>query len=82
MILRIQPDEGIALHFAAKRPGPTVTLGNAGLPVLFSGLVPGEVAVYVINVLVPRGVASASQTSLTIKQGDFSTTLQVRVVNP
>src|SRR5438477_6496074 len=28
MILRIQPDEGIALHFAAKRPGPTVTLGN------------------------------------------------------
>ena len=28
MILRIQPDEGIALHFAAKQPGPTVTLGN------------------------------------------------------
>ncbi len=28
MILRIQPDEGIALEFAAKRPGPTVTLGT------------------------------------------------------
>jgi glucose-6-phosphate 1-dehydrogenase len=28
MILRIQPDEGIALEFAAKRPGPTVSLGN------------------------------------------------------
>ena len=26
LILRIQPDEGIALEFAAKRPGPTVTL--------------------------------------------------------
>lgn len=26
MILRIQPDEGIALEFAAKRPGPTVRL--------------------------------------------------------
>jgi glucose-6-phosphate 1-dehydrogenase len=25
MILRIQPDEGIALEFAAKRPGPTVS---------------------------------------------------------
>ncbi|MCU1340087.1 MAG: hypothetical protein JWO19_5668 [Bryobacterales bacterium] len=61
---------------------PAVTVGNTGLPVLFSGLVPGEVAVYVINVLVPRSVASASQTSLTVKQGDFSTTLQVRVVNP
>jgi len=28
MILRIQPDEGIALEFAAKRPGPTVALDN------------------------------------------------------
>jgi glucose-6-phosphate 1-dehydrogenase len=31
MILRIQPDEGIALQFAAKRPGPTVTLGNVNM---------------------------------------------------
>jgi uncharacterized protein (TIGR03437 family) len=61
---------------------PTVTVGNSTLPLLFSGLVPGEVAVYVINVFVPHGIASASQTPLTIKQGDFSTTLQVRVVNP
>src|SRR5580700_4888537 len=28
LILRIQPDEGIALEFAAKRPGPTVKLSN------------------------------------------------------
>ena len=28
MILRIQPDEGIALEFAAKRPGPTVKLAS------------------------------------------------------
>ena len=31
MILRIQPDEGIALQFAAKRPGPTVTLGTVSM---------------------------------------------------
>jgi glucose-6-phosphate 1-dehydrogenase len=31
MILRIQPDEGIALQFAAKRPGPAVTLGNVSM---------------------------------------------------
>jgi len=61
---------------------PTVTLGNSGLPVLFSGLVPGEVGVYIINVSVPHGVPSAVQTPLTVKQGGFSTTLQVRVVNP
>jgi glucose-6-phosphate 1-dehydrogenase len=28
MVLRIQPDEGIALEFAAKRPGPSVTLSS------------------------------------------------------
>jgi len=61
---------------------PTVSLGNTGLPVMFSGLVPGEVGVYLINVFVPHEVAGAVQTPLTIKQGGFSTTLQVRVVNP
>ena len=67
---------------AATATSPVVTLGNSGLPVLFSGLVPGEVGVYIINVSVPHGVAGAAQTPLTIQMGDFSTTLQVRVVNP
>lgn len=31
MILRIQPDEGISLQFAAKRPGPDVTLENVSM---------------------------------------------------
>ena len=31
MILRIQPDEGIALEFAAKHPGPTVHLSNVSM---------------------------------------------------
>ena len=31
LILRIQPDEGIALEFAAKRPGPVVKLANASM---------------------------------------------------
>ncbi|MFO1162271.1 MAG: glucose-6-phosphate dehydrogenase [Reyranellaceae bacterium] len=31
MILRIQPDEGIALEFAAKRPGLTMTLDNVSM---------------------------------------------------
>ena len=31
LILRIQPDEGIALEFAAKRPGPTVRLSNVSM---------------------------------------------------
>jgi glucose-6-phosphate 1-dehydrogenase len=31
MILRIQPDEGIALHFAAKQPGPIVMLDSVSM---------------------------------------------------
>jgi glucose-6-phosphate 1-dehydrogenase len=31
MLLRIQPDEGIALEFAAKRPGPTVVLDTVSM---------------------------------------------------
>jgi|SRR5581483_3210774 glucose-6-phosphate 1-dehydrogenase len=31
MILRIQPDEGIALEFAAKQPGPIVRLGTVSM---------------------------------------------------
>lgn len=31
LILRIQPEEGIALEFAAKRPGPAVRLGNVSM---------------------------------------------------
>ncbi|MCI0429338.1 MAG: glucose-6-phosphate dehydrogenase [Rhodospirillales bacterium] len=31
MILRIQPDEGIALEFAAKHPGPSVRLGTVSM---------------------------------------------------
>lgn len=31
LIIRIQPNEGIALEFAAKKPGPTVRLGNVSM---------------------------------------------------
>ncbi len=31
LILRVQPDEGIELAFAAKRPGPTVTLSTVSM---------------------------------------------------
>jgi glucose-6-phosphate 1-dehydrogenase len=31
LIIRIQPDEGIALEFAAKRPGPSVTLSTVSM---------------------------------------------------
>ena len=36
MILRIQPDEGIALEFAAKRPGPSVKLDTVSMDFAYS----------------------------------------------
>jgi glucose-6-phosphate 1-dehydrogenase len=36
MILRVAPDEGIALEFAAKRPGPTVKLSTVSMDFAYS----------------------------------------------
>lgn len=37
MVLRIQPDEGIALEFAAKRPGPSVKLDTVSMDFAYEG---------------------------------------------
>ena len=60
---------------------PQVTLGGASLPVLFSGLAPGEVGVYQINVAIPRGVPQGLTIPLSIGQAGYSTTVNVRVIN-
>jgi uncharacterized protein (TIGR03437 family) len=61
---------------------PKVTLGGVALPVAFAGLVPGEVGVYQINVRVPfKDVPTGMEIPLTISQGTYTTTLNVRVVD-
>jgi glucose-6-phosphate 1-dehydrogenase len=37
MVLRIQPDEGIALEFAAKRPGPSMRLSSVRMDFAYRG---------------------------------------------
>lgn len=59
---------------------PIVTLGNVNLPVLYAGLSPGEVGVYQINVQVPGSVPQGLSVPLTISQGGFTGTLNLRVV--
>src|ERR1041384_6034395 len=60
----------------------TVTLGGMPLFVEFSGLTPGLVGVYQINVSIPfKGVPAGFDIPLTITQGGASTTVPVRVVN-
>ncbi|MCL4401571.1 MAG: hypothetical protein M1436_02755 [Acidobacteria bacterium] len=61
---------------------PAVTLGGLNLPILYSGLAPGQVGVYQIQAIVPfHGVPLGFDVPLTISQGSSSTTLTVRVVD-
>jgi uncharacterized protein (TIGR03437 family) len=60
---------------------PTVTLGGADLPVLYSGLAPGLVGVDQVNVSVPFNVPDGMSVPLVITQGTVSTSIPERVVD-
>jgi uncharacterized protein (TIGR03437 family) len=60
---------------------PTVQIGGMNAPVLFSGLVPGYVGLYVLNVSVPSSTPQGLSVPLTIAQGGVvSYSQNVRVV--
>jgi uncharacterized protein (TIGR03437 family) len=59
---------------------PSVQIGGANLPVLFSGLVPGYVGLYVINASVPSSTPQGLSVPLTITEGGVSYSQNVRVV--
>ena len=60
---------------------PTVTLGGSPLTITFAGLAPGQIGVYQINVVVPRGgVPEGMPVPLVIRQGGSETEIDVRVV--
>jgi uncharacterized protein (TIGR03437 family) len=50
----------------------TVTIGGKPAQVLFAGLTPGYTALYQINVVVPTGIAAASNVPLVISTGGAS----------
>ncbi|MCH7978969.1 MAG: hypothetical protein IH935_08340, partial [Acidobacteria bacterium] len=47
---------------------PTVTIGDAPAPVSFSGLAPGFVGLYQVNVQIPAGVAPGPEVPLVLFQ--------------
>jgi uncharacterized protein (TIGR03437 family) len=59
---------------------PSVDIGGSGCPVLFSGLVPGYVGLYVLNVSVPSSTPQGLSVPLTISESGFSYKQNVRVV--
>ena len=59
---------------------PSVAIGGSGCPVLFSGLVPGYVGLYVLNVSVPSSTPQGLSVPLTISENGFNYSQNVRVV--
>ncbi len=66
--------------FALTLITPTVQLGGQGLPMMYSGLAPGQVGVCQINATVPRTVPTGLGLPLTITQGSSAQTLSLRVI--
>ena len=71
------PSTPLALSIAT----PTVSIGGTTLSVIYAGLAPGEVGVDQINAIVPSNVPQGLSEPLTINQGGFTGTVNVRVVN-
>jgi uncharacterized protein (TIGR03437 family) len=59
---------------------PSVQIGGSNCPVLFSGLVPGYVGLYVINASVPDSTPQGLSVPLTITSGTLTYSQNVRVV--
>jgi uncharacterized protein (TIGR03437 family) len=59
---------------------PTVAIGGVPLSVSYAGLAPGEVGVYQINAAVPASVPQGLSLPLTITQGGFTHSENVRVI--
>ena len=55
---------------------------NIGLGPRRSGLDPGQIGVYRIDVTVPHNITNSNAAALVITDGAASTSLQVRVVQP
>ncbi len=58
---------------------PTVTIGGITAPLQFSGLAPGFVGLYQINVQVPTSAPTGSAVSLQIQLGGLTSTAQATI---
>jgi uncharacterized protein (TIGR03437 family) len=61
---------------ANTRATPTVSFGSTPAQVSFSGLTPGSIALYQVNVTVPSGASTGTQT-LTLSIGGQSVTMNI-----
>lgn len=66
--------------YAVANNVPVVRLGGTTLPVLYAGLVPGQVGVYQINVYVPENITLGTSVPLVITRPGGDVSMSVRVV--
>jgi uncharacterized protein (TIGR03437 family) len=80
--LDLQPPTGEAtpstLPLANTKATPTVNIGSSAGQVIFSGLTPGSIGLYQVNVTIPAGAPSGTQT-LTLSIAGQSTTVSIPV---
>ena len=70
-----QPNTGVPAVDASTstKQTPTVTIGGQSATVQFSGLVPGTVGLYQINVVVPTGATTGSAVPISLSIGGATT---------
>jgi uncharacterized protein (TIGR03437 family) len=64
---------------ASTKAIPTVTIGGQSAQVLFSGMTPGYVGLYQVNVIVPNGISTGVQQAIIAIGGVTSKTSNVQV---
>ncbi|MBI5085747.1 MAG: hypothetical protein HZB13_14250 [Acidobacteria bacterium] len=60
---------------------PKVDINGYQLPVEFAGLVPGQIGVYQIKVMVPFKTPKGMEQNLQVRQGGYSSSVTVRVID-
>lgn len=60
---------------------PTVSIGGATAPVVFSGLAPGEVGLYQVDAQVPSGIAAGAAVPVTISVGGATSNTATLVIH-
>lgn len=58
---------------------PIVTIGGISAQVTFSGLAPGFVGLYQVNVVVPAGIADGDQPLVVLQNGILSQSVKIRI---
>jgi uncharacterized protein (TIGR03437 family) len=71
------PSDPLAMAIAP----PSVSLGGVGLSVSYGGLAPGQVGVCQINATVPGNTPEGLAVPLTVSQGGYAITVQMRVID-